>query len=561
MAECLEELEPNVSPNRSNSPINCTTAPSDNSALALRHLPPIQLPPFSGKLDEWETFRDRFNSLIIQNKELSDFSRMHFLASSLTGHARDAIAGLTITAENFEIAWKALISRFENKRRLIENHVSTLYNLPNLTRESAIELHALRDKADKAISSLRRLDRTSEEILSDILVYFVSQKLDSTTRRSWKLKFSDDSPPPRYDDLSKFLTSRALALEEIAPSHSLKSSREQKVTSATASTTSAQVCPLCKKSHFINKCSQFLDKNPSQRRELVKQSKRCFNCLSAKHAVAACISKFTCRQCQQKHHTLLHVDSLPSSSNNATAVLEQPKQSDEISQANSLSTVQMKASPSPVLLATARVIMQSPSGRAQSVRALLDQGSEVSIITENLAQSLRLRRVRTLTSISAVGCTKAGLCRYAANIQILARDRSGPTFSTLAFIMTSLTKYAPRRSSLSNQWSHLSELTFADDDPTGSGTIDLLIGADLYGSIILDEIRRGSVGQPVAQQTHWVLSGPTCPPGIIPRSITALHCSLERELCRFWEVEELPRKSLLTPEEERCKKYFLETHS
>jgi len=111
MAECLEELEQSVSPNQS---LNNSTH-SDNSSLSLRHLPAIQLPPFSGKFEEWESFRDRFTLLIIQNKKLSDFNRMHFLASNLTGRARDTIASFTVTADNFEIAWKALAARFENK--------------------------------------------------------------------------------------------------------------------------------------------------------------------------------------------------------------------------------------------------------------------------------------------------------------------------------------------------------------------------------------------------------------------------------------------------------------
>lgn len=105
MAEALEEFEPCVTPNQS---LNCTAVHYENSSFALRHLPPIQLPPFSGKYEEWESFRDRFDALIIQNKELSDFSRMHFLASTLTDRAKDTIAGLTITADNFESAWKAL---------------------------------------------------------------------------------------------------------------------------------------------------------------------------------------------------------------------------------------------------------------------------------------------------------------------------------------------------------------------------------------------------------------------------------------------------------------------
>src|SRR5436190_14579993 len=174
MNECLEEFAPVVSRDTS---INTSLAQAEAASLSLRHLPPIKLPPFSGRSDEWETFRDRFQSLIIDNRELSNFSRMHFLVSSLTSVARDAISGIQVTADNFTVAWKALTARFENKRRLIETHISILHNLPKMTRESAVELHALRDKTEQVMSTLKRLNRTSDDIVSDILIFIISQRL------------------------------------------------------------------------------------------------------------------------------------------------------------------------------------------------------------------------------------------------------------------------------------------------------------------------------------------------------------------------------------------------
>jgi hypothetical protein len=217
----------------------------------MSHLPTISIPPFSGRSEEWESFRDRFTSLILHNKELTDFSRMHFLASSLTGGALDSIKSITITADNFNIAWKTLVSRYENKRRLVENHILTFYNLPNVSRKSAHELNELRDKANRAIASLKNLSRTPENILNDMLVYCVSQKLDHVTRKAWKLKGSDDSTIPDYEELDRFIASRARALDELFPLNYNKKERSSKITSSTASTTAAIVCPLCKRLTFL----------------------------------------------------------------------------------------------------------------------------------------------------------------------------------------------------------------------------------------------------------------------------------------------------------------------
>ena len=100
MAQYLEELEPIMSQNQ--SIVNSTAVLAEYSLLSLKHLASIQLLPFSDKSKK--NFCNHFDALIIQNKDLSNFTRMHFLASSLTGRAKNAIANLSVTASNFEVA-------------------------------------------------------------------------------------------------------------------------------------------------------------------------------------------------------------------------------------------------------------------------------------------------------------------------------------------------------------------------------------------------------------------------------------------------------------------------
>ncbi|XP_036143371.1 uncharacterized protein LOC118645771 [Monomorium pharaonis] len=500
MTEWLEEMEPCVSPNRSAADLSLSR--TETSSFSLQHLPPIQLPPFFENFTEWESFRDCFYALIIDNKDLSDYSHMHFLASSITGSARDVIAGIPITANNFSVAWKALLTRFENKRRLIKIHVATLHNLTPITRESAVELHTLHDKAEKAISALKCLNRSPEEMLSDILVYFVVQKLDPSTRRAWKIKGSTESAPLSFEDLIKFISYRALALEELTPLTE-KPNRNVKSNNATLALWSSHA-------HY----------SPIQRREIVERLKRCFNCLSQKHSVNDC-------------HTAVPASA---SANSAIAQSDHPVCDDVSStpsQAVAMSSVSLRGSPVSVLLATAKIIVESEHRRQLTVRALIDQGSEVTFITEQLAQTLRLNRMRTFTTISAVGCSDAGLCRHAASVKIVSRYSAETTFTTIAFIFKSLTKYHPRCSQ--------------DVDNC---------------QIILDGVRMGPIGLPVAQNSHFgrLISDPTLSPTSDAQSINVFHCALERELIRFWEIEDVPLRKFLSPAEQRCEEHFVTTH-
>lgn len=399
MAERLEELEPYVSPNQSFVGQPRTGL---SSVISLSHLPPISLPPFDGKAEEWESFRDRFTSLIIDNQDLTDYSRLHFLTSCLKDRALECIRDIPVTADNFRVAWKALTLRYENKQRLIHVHLSALLNLPIASKESTRELLSLRDQANIAVAALNNLNRRPKELWNDNLVYMVSTKLDSVSRKAWNLRHCDEDNPPSFDDLEKFLTTRARALEEykLSPSSATKASpktaRSPTISSSTASQAVKQNCSACQAKHAINVCPKFGSKSPSQRRKLIKKSGRCFNCMKKGHSVGECTSKFTCRLCQRKHHNMLHLDSDSLSKDESSkSTVSQPSQSAEVKEnVNSLLASSPEKTRRQVLLATAWVRVGSPSGRSISVRALLDQGSEMTFITERLAQSLYAKRIR-----------------------------------------------------------------------------------------------------------------------------------------------------------------------
>lgn len=100
---------------------------------------------------------------------------MHFLTSCLKDRALECVKNIKVTTDNFEVAWNMLKARFENKRRLINVHISTLLNLPAVPREAAVDLQSVRDKVNTAVAVLKNLKRTSEEQWNDMLVLHLSK--------------------------------------------------------------------------------------------------------------------------------------------------------------------------------------------------------------------------------------------------------------------------------------------------------------------------------------------------------------------------------------------------
>ncbi|XP_011859777.1 PREDICTED: uncharacterized protein LOC105557203 [Vollenhovia emeryi] len=600
MTEALEEIDPPVSLDQS----ACSTTRASASEFPRSQMPAISLPPFDGSYDKWEHFRDRFTSLIIHNKDLRNFARMQYLASSVTGSALDCICDLKVTAENFDVAWKALEDRFENKRRLLGVHLSALLNLPIVPRESANDLRTLVNKASLAVASLNNLQRTSAELWHDMLVHLVVQRVDSATRKAWNVKANESDAIPSFDTFIKFMKNRALALEDFAQPNGGPSTpnasgqaKSRKVHASTASASApasaspsadaasakSSSCPICKGRHFFRSCPSFVEGSPSQRLEAARQHKRCLNCLAHGHISKNCNSKYTCRTCSQKHHTMLHGGWSPgttspgvaSTTHLAAATSGAPPSVEASTEIQSLSaSLTAQPGPSHILLATAWIAVHGACGRSLRVRALLDQGSEMTFISENLAQNLRLKRIRMPVTVSAIGGVSAGTYPHASAIEVAAIDSRAAAVSTTAVILPTLTKYVPRRVAAASSLEHLRDLRWADPDPTSADPIQIILGADVFSDILLEGVRKGDrAGEPIAQCTifGWVISGPIGPISNGTEALRASsqisvhHCaytsSLDEDLKRFWEVEEPPTRSSRSAEDEECERHFRETHA
>ena len=139
----------------------------------------------------------------------------------------------------------------------------------------------------------------------------------------------------------------------------------------------------CQENHKLHSCQYFLKLSVPERMKYARTKQVCFNCLQAGHGVGACTSKFTCRDCKMKHHTLLHKDkatptkfisrkathsnmttSLPSQRDDDTLVNTHCKALHDVLQRNTAVKVPIISN---VLLSTALVTLVDGNGNALAV--------------------------------------------------------------------------------------------------------------------------------------------------------------------------------------------------
>lgn len=113
-------------------------------------LPDIPLPVFDGSYDKWYEFENMFNA-VIDKSDITPGMKLFYLKKSLQGEARNFLESETITDDNYENAWAQLKSRYANKRFIIENHISDLYNIKSMKTNNSREIRRLIDVSTKHI--------------------------------------------------------------------------------------------------------------------------------------------------------------------------------------------------------------------------------------------------------------------------------------------------------------------------------------------------------------------------------------------------------------------------
>ncbi|XP_039303484.1 uncharacterized protein LOC120357383 [Solenopsis invicta] len=516
-------------------------------------LPRIAIPQFSGKYEDWPAFRDLFVSLVVINHAVTPVEKLHYLKTSLKGEAEQVARQLPTTGANFERTWRALIAHYENRRLLVRAYIARLLALPKMKGESASDLRKIYHCVHTTVGALEGIGRPLTQS-DDLAVQLITELLDPVSRREWETELSKTTEPPSLEEILEFVSQRMRTLESLAPSKcdassakaSSGSSRQRNSLQTSKPGSQRGRCFLCSKEHYLRQCETYLGKSAVERRQYVDASALCVNCLG-KHKLTECPSRTSCLSCGARHHSSLH-DAFTAVAA-VTSHLARPQP-----------TVPMA-----VLLATARVRVTDRHGVDHVARALVDQGSESSLVSESLAQRLRLPRSASSVEVYGVGGVRTGVTRGLVTLRVSPRDGGSP-MSISAYVFPRLTLYDSGVRADPSVWSHLRGLTLADPDFLAADPVEILLGADVYASILQSGLRKGGRGQPAAQRTSlgWILSGPVGSAEPPARALT-LQCRVDEELTSlvrgFWQQEELPASpSPLTPADQECEDVFRRSH-
>ncbi len=298
--------------------------------------------------------------------------------------------------------------------------------------------------------------------------------------------------------------------------------------------TSSEGCPVCaycnSTEHHVSKCGDFLQLTKDQRTNWITEQRRCWRC-ARDHFATQCDLKGRCSQCNGKH---LHILCTINQRQVQNLYLDHPSDCNK------------------VLLKVVEVTLQN-GNKSLDTYALLDDGSERTILLHSAAQTLQLRGKSESLKLRTVRQDVQTL--NGATVSFTLIPKAHPTKSyiisqTFTADQLSLSEHSHPVKSLQRRYPHLCQLPLKQLNKVKPL---LLLGADQTHLITPTQpVKLGPPGAPVAIKTRlgWTLQGPArdltisssthfhfisfkCPPDDIYHNVQKL-----------WQLDALPQRNM-----------------
>jgi hypothetical protein len=211
--------------------------------------PKLELKKFDGKIENWATFRDMFDSMINHNEKLSKIQKFHYLVTSveLPSGQPNVLEGFQVCEAQYDEAWKAICTRYEDMRKILNAHVSSMFAIKKMVSESASELRRVLDGFS---CQLKSLDTHGFPIGDDkdfgnlLIVHMVVSRLDDAVVKEWRKHNKHDSAT--WKEISTFLTDHWKGLDDTT------GQKKAVVKGGESKQTPTTTKPSQSKSHFAN---------------------------------------------------------------------------------------------------------------------------------------------------------------------------------------------------------------------------------------------------------------------------------------------------------------------
>ncbi|XP_073789840.1 uncharacterized protein [Danio rerio] len=559
-------------------------------------IPQPKLPVFeSGNESDFALLKLALDNLLSNHSYLSEQYKYHVLLSHLKLPSAQQLAkAYMYHSHPYSAALQALQDKYGQPRQLVQSELGAIMNSPPLRLGDANAFDSFALSVQSLVGMLRTLEGQNgyelmcgshvDRLLSKLppayrdsfVEYCLSRGILQTgTDRTYTLP--DLATWLEIKSQAKRISNRAAALfpsdlakpqgkpttysrpkERFTPVL-LTSERSINRPDTAAQRSSTKVkprpyCPHCdSRDHYLNACEQFKKLTTAQVTTWIREGKRCWRC-GRTHDVGVCNLKRLCSVCKELHLTVLH-DSVQDTSR-AVLMVSLPPTRIYLDRPNRSPKVMLKVVK--VLLHSGRKTMET--------HAVLDDGSERTLVLQPVVQQLQLSGTPELLSLQTIHQCHTELIGSSVSFEVSSVSNPSKKFAIHnAFTAPGLclAEHHYPVAALQRAYRHLKDLPLPPMDKVRPL---LLIGSDMPHLLTpVQPVCKGPPGGPIAVRTQlgWSLQGPMSPMQPSRGSQQCLHImsvptcdNLFQHVERLWQVDTLPYNTKMVTRSKQDKEAY-----
>ena len=530
-----------------------------------RLLPPVELTRFKDNPSNWPNFIQCFKEQVHDKKSFTDNFRMSMLLSLLDGEAKQIVLSIGSNGIFYASCLKALKQEFGNPYVVAHLKLREILDRPQISIDDYKGLRKFHQHLEGAItwlcsmgyiSSLKATENVSRAVMRlpkplRISFYkkFTSKQFDEESMNllkfeKWLKQKVQETCNPIANIIENSLKRQNQHGKHLHPSRTNAHSSDRYLKNGEKYQKGGKpnfklICCLCEGEHKVSYCSKLKSLPVEERLSLIKQHKLCFNCLSNDHMIDKCQSKFTCREegCGKRHHTLLHRPRRKLTPNDEGVKETEKNVHTQFSSTNKIS-----------LLKIIPVILKGDNTEIKT-NALLDTGSDVSLISTKIASKLNLKGEPLNLNISSVLTKSSNVPCTSVNLNITSVSQKYEKGNVEAYVVKDL-NVNPRSYNIQEvkeKYPYLKDIYFP---LLHDSEIEILIGTNNADLLLHTDFRKGSPNEPIAVKTclGWVLIG-NCSLGENDTKGSCNHILLNncdtqmsKTVEQFWDIESYSTK-------------------
>ena len=338
---CTDNVPENVETKRQPKTDNAFIRETHSNNLEIC-IPKQEIECFDGDVSAYTVFRSAMRE--INDSTLSSERKLHYAYQYTRGEPRELVkAALHMKAEEgFREVWRWFEEKYGAPEQIGAGYMDKLLMRSPVARDDVEGLRGYAVALRLTMNVMANIPYGKSELEHPKTVRKLVSKLSFGLQDRWRT-MSADSKIERgdylsFEDFVKFVE-RAVridsdplfgkdALQRISSTNDNRATYKRKPISVnvvsgrkgvrgqvngdlgvTSSSLESDECVFCRGGHRVNRCDTFLEQNPKQRFDIIREVGGCFICLKAGHLSRNCPNPVACSLCARYHHDLLHFNS------------------------------------------------------------------------------------------------------------------------------------------------------------------------------------------------------------------------------------------------------------